>query len=293
MPDHSGQGGFNFTSTLRDDTYDFINPNKLNLSGKNVFISGASRGVGQAMAISYAKAGASGIALAARSSLEKTVEAVKSAAEESGRSPPKVLTVKCDTTSTKDAESAAKQVGEEFGAVDILINNAGFLENFVPIVESDPDEWWKTFEVNVKGVYLMTRAFLPLVLKSNLKTIVQTSSIGAHITTPGASSYLTTKQAVLRLNNFVHAENVDKGLLTYSIHPGAVMTELAKGMPKAQQKVLKDTPELCGDVVPWLTSERREWLADRYVSVTWDMEEFLGKKDEIVSKDLLKMRMRE
>lgn len=76
------------------------------------------------------------------------------------------------------------------GGLDVLVNNAGWLERFVPMGESDVDEWWYTWEVNIRGLYLVTRAFLPLVLKSKEKTIVNLSSIGAHMTRPGVSAYL-------------------------------------------------------------------------------------------------------
>lgn len=69
------------------------------------------------------------------------------------------------------------------------------------------------------------------------------------------------------------------------------MTELASGMPEAMHQILTDTPELAGDTMVWLTAERREWLAGRYVSVTWDAEELLQKKQKIVDGDLLKVRM--
>lgn len=69
------------------------------------------------------------------------------------------------------------------------------------------------------------------------------------------------------------------------------MTELASALPEETLKILNDKPELAGDSMVWLTAVRREWLAGRYVSVTWDMEEFLGRKQNIVEGDLLKIRL--
>lgn len=194
-----------------------------------------------------------------------------------------------DVTSRKSVEETAANVEKAFGHLDILINNAGILEKFTPIAESDPDEWWKTHEVNVKGTYLVTRSFIPLLLKGTEKTMITLSSIGAHITSPGGSAYQMTKTAVLRMNNFVAAEYGSQGILVIGIHPGGVVTDLASALPDTS--VLIDQPELCGDTVVWLTRERREWLQDRYVSCTWDVAELEGKRDEIVEKDLLKVRM--
>ena len=80
-------------------------------------------------------------------------------------------------------------------------------------------------------------------------------------------------------------------MLAFSIHPGAVATELGLGMPEQMHSVLNDKPELAGDMMVWLTAERRDWLAGRYVSVTWDAEELLKKREKIVKEDLLKVRL--
>lgn len=69
------------------------------------------------------------------------------------------------------------------------------------------------------------------------------------------------------------------------------MTELASRMPTESRHLLSDQPALAADTVAWLVNEKRGWLAGRYVSVTWDMKELLEKKDEIIKKDLLKVRM--
>ena len=81
----------------------------------------------------------------------------------------------------------------------------------------------------------MTRSFLPLLLASSGKTILNITSVGAHFTSYGASAYQTTKFALLRLSEFSNAEYGDQGILAYSLHPGGVVTALAQGMPKALQ----------------------------------------------------------
>ncbi|TIA46257.1 NAD-P-binding protein [Aureobasidium pullulans] len=285
--------GFKFTPTIHNDTYDFISTKTQNLKGKRVFLTGASKGIGKETALSFARAGASSIALGARSSLSDLASEVEKAAKDAGYAAPKVISIKLDVTDVSSTEEAARTIKSEFGGLDFLFNNAGYLEDFKKIAESDPDEWWKTQEVNIKGPYLVARAFIPVLLdtKDGDKTIINTSSIGAHFIMPGASSYQSTKLSLLRLGEFIQAEYADQGILCYGIHPGGVMTELASRMPKESHHVLCDQPQLAADTVAWLVNEKREWLAGRYVSVTWDMKEFLEKKDEIVKKDLLKVRM--
>jgi NAD(P)-dependent dehydrogenase (short-subunit alcohol dehydrogenase family) len=283
-----------FTSTARHDTYPYINPKNANLSGKHVFITGASKGVGKATAISYAKAGASGIALGARSDLSPIVHEVLEAANSAGHPEPQILTLSLDVTSRESVDAAAKSVSEAFsGRLDILINNAGYLSGFSGIPDTNPDEWWKDWEVNVKGTYLVTRALWPLLLKSDMKIIINIASIGAVLTVPHNSSYGSGKLAVLRFTEFInqdHGEGKD-GMVAIAVHPGGVKTELALGMPEYMHEHLVDTPELAGDTLVWMGSERREWLGGRYVSATWDLEEVCGREEEIVTNDLLKVRL--
>jgi NAD(P)-dependent dehydrogenase (short-subunit alcohol dehydrogenase family) len=150
-----------------------------------------------------------------------------------------------------------------------------------------------TFQVNVLGVYLVARATIPLLLKNTggLKTILNVSSVGAHMLMPGASAYQISKLGLIRLTEFLNAECGEKGLLSIAAHPGGVMTDLAKTMPAASHHVLVDQPALAADTFVWLTAERRDWLASRYVSCTWDMEELVGMKDKIIELDLLRVRL--
>ena len=145
----------------------------------------------------------------------------------------------------------------------------------------------------MKGVYLVTRSLLPLLLKTEggLKTVLNISSVGALRQRPGASGYQTTKLAVLRFGEFLNAEYGDQGLLSYGAHPGGVMTELAKNMPQETHGMLSDKAELGAETFVWLTGQRREWLAGRYLSVNWDMEEFETMKDRVVEEELLKLKV--
>ncbi|MCJ1394378.1 hypothetical protein MMC18_007256 [Xylographa bjoerkii] len=291
-PNPPDNGGRNFTPTLHNDTYPFIAPTTLSLHGKHVFITGASKGIGRATALSYAQAGASALALSARSSLSTLESEIASAAKAAGHPPPKVLAYEMDVTSRDSVEAVAARATHDLdGRLDILINNAGYLEVGLPIVDSDPDEWWKTWTVNMRGPYLVTRAFLPLMLKGGDKTIVNLSSLGAHSKRPGGSGYQMTKMAICRFTEFIVAEHGEQGVLAFAVHPGGVMTELAANMPKHMHGILVDTAEMGADTITFLTGEKRTWLAGRYISCNWDMEEFLKMEKDIVNRDLLKFRM--
>ena len=97
--------------------------------------------------MAFAKAGAEGIAIGARSSLASLGKEIQEVAKTAGKALPKVLAIELDVSDRSSVESAAKEVETQFGRLDILINNAGYLEPAVPIMDSDPDTWWKTWTV--------------------------------------------------------------------------------------------------------------------------------------------------
>lgn len=175
--------GMDFIPPAHHDTYPSVDPAKANMLGKVVLITGASRGIGKATAIAFAQAGASGIVLLARSDLS-VVKAACEAAKRPGQSL-KVVAIAADSTKTADVIAAAEQVKQAFGRLDVLINNAGYMEDVACLFgDYDPEEWWRTFTVNIRGTYEVTRAFLPLLLEcGGDKTIINVTSIAAHMVT--------------------------------------------------------------------------------------------------------------
>ncbi|KAK7985309.1 hypothetical protein PG996_005449 [Apiospora saccharicola] len=282
-----------FTKTRHNDIYEFISTKNNDLTGRSVFITGASKGIGREAALAFARAGCSKIAIGARSSLTDLASELEQAALDAGcPKAPQVLSLILDVQSEDSVKAAADAIAQKFGGtLDILINNAGYLEQWLPLAESNPMDWWLTFEINVRGTYLTSKYCLPLLLKSELKTNILMSSIGALGLKPGAAAYQTSKFTVVRLAEHMATEYADQGLVCFSLHPGAVPTELAKGMPDSMHHVLVDKPTLPAHSLVWLTKERRTWLSGRWASVNWDMEELEGRKDEIVEKDLLKFRL--
>lgn len=171
--------GLSLVPTMHDETYPFINPEKGPTSPINVLVTGSSKGIGRATVKSFARAGATGIALLARSDLDTVAIEVLEAAKQAGRRAPKVLKLQADMSDPVGVGKAMEQVEREFGTLDVLVNNASRLEAWLPYADTDVEDWWRSWEVNVKGTYVVTRAALPLVLKSKVKTIVTVSSAGA------------------------------------------------------------------------------------------------------------------
>lgn len=225
--------GLTFTKTLHNDIYLAIDPTKSDLShtSKVVLITGAGRGIGRSIALRYAESGVACLILCARttSQLDETEVAIQKI-----NSTIKIRKLPVDITDAAQVSAISATVKNEEGRLDILVNNAGISEAWVPLAESDPLEYWRTWEVTVKGTYQMLHAFLPLLvdtaaaIKSNVN-IVNIVSIGAHNLLPGASAYGTSRLALLRLGEFVDAEYGGKGVNCFSVHPGGVMTEMSSG----------------------------------------------------------------
>ncbi|KAL7940657.1 NAD(P)-binding protein [Trichoderma barbatum] len=263
----------------RQDIYPFIDPTIANMLGKSVFITGASKGIGKAATLAFATAGRSKIAIAPRSPLNDVEKAIKDAAAKGNHPEPLVLSLSVDVVSVASVRMAAETISETFsGSLDVLICNAGYLEEWRTLAESQADDWWRSWEVNMKGTYLCHRYFIPLLLKSQTKTIINCSSIGGHHIVPGASSYQTSKFAMARFTEFVDKEYYQHGLIAISLHPGSVATELAHNMPECLYQILIDPPELPAHTFVWLAKERREWLSGRFIN-------------EILQKNALKVRI--
>jgi len=262
-------------SIQHHDVYPGIDPTsayaKQVLAGKVALVTGASRGIGQAIALSLARAGAS-LALVSRdlATLEKTKASVLSVAPRAD-----VLVFAVDVRDTAAAEAAVQAAAAHFGRLDLLVANAGASTPWSSrIHEVDPAKWWNVLEVNVKGVFNFVRAALPYLVKTNGR-IINVSSGSAQVRIPTTSDYATSKFALGRFNEFISIEYPE--VTSIALHPGAIPgTELSKetlgdaGLPAF---ITPDTLELPAAVTLHLATGKADWLNGRYWSVNWDFEE--------------------
>jgi NAD(P)-dependent dehydrogenase (short-subunit alcohol dehydrogenase family) len=287
--------------TARHDRYAAIDPTttlKGSAAGKVAFIAGASRGIGQATAVAVAEAGARAVYLTARSAdaLEETRRRVARANPDTA-----CASAAADVTDAGQVAAAVDDCVARFGGIDIADANAGHLGPWTRIGESDPEGWWRSFEINVRGAYHVARFALPPLVASARRHaeagssgghLILLSSIGAQLLVPGASDYQTAKHALNRLCEFVQTDHGDAGIKCFAIHPGGVATELGRSMPETMHPHLVDTPELAAGFVVWLCSGAADWARGRYLSATWDVDELTALRPAIERDDLLVNRLR-
>ncbi|AXI53170.1 short-chain dehydrogenase [Sulfitobacter sp. JL08] len=191
----------------------------MNMTGKTVMITGASRGIGAAAARVFAEAGAN-VALVARSQ-----DAIGALAQDIGE---RALAIPCDVSRYWEVEAAVNATVKTFGGLDVLINNAGVIEPISHLSTADPEAWGHVIDINLKGVFNGMRAALPVMEAAGGGSILTISSGAAHGPVEAWSHYCASKAAVAMLTRCVDLESADKGIRAIGLSPGTVATEMQR-----------------------------------------------------------------
>ena len=266
------------------------------LESETAIVTGAGRGVGRAVALRLGQARA-GVAVAARTRREIDDVAAEIVAG-GGRS----LAAEADVTDERAVRSLAAEVERMLGPVTLLVNNAGSWSQVGPVAESDPAAWWRDVEVSLKGTYLCTRAVLPAMLAAGRGRIVNVSSHAAARPAPYQSAYASAKAAVLRFTDSLAAELEGTGVLAFCITPGFVRTRMVEQavrspegrrfLPHLEQRQDAVEPERAAELVADIATGRLDPLAGCLLHVLDDVDELLGRADEIAEHGLHTLRLR-
>ncbi|MCE8523056.1 SDR family oxidoreductase [Ruegeria pomeroyi] len=185
------------------------------LTGQTVMITGASRGIGAATARHFAGLGAR-VALLARDGA-----ALEALAGDIGD---QAMALPCDMGDWAAVTAAVVATEARFGPIHVLINNAGLIDPIARLADSNPEDWGRVVDVNLKGVYHGLRAVLPGMLAAGGGTVLNLSSGAASSTLEGWSHYCATKAAVLALTRCADREYRDQGIRVIGLSPGTVAT---------------------------------------------------------------------
>lgn len=190
------------------------------LEGRIALITGASRGLGRAIALEFAAAGAS-LALVGRDEekLGRTASEVKALGAEA-------QVFVADVAQEVQVHALKQNILELSGRVDILVNNAGVMLR-KPLVDCTLEEWRHVIDSNLISVFLMCHAFVPLMRGHGYGRIINIASTMAHVALPGRTAYAASKAALLGLTRALALELADDGITVVSISPGPFATEMA------------------------------------------------------------------
>jgi 3-oxoacyl-[acyl-carrier protein] reductase len=248
------------------------------LDGQIALVTGGGRGIGRNVAVELASAGMK-VAVSARSADE-----IEETAKEVGG-----IAVECDVSDRGQVERMVARTESELGPVDLLVANAGTAPDEETAWELSPEEWWRTFEVNVLGVYLCNRAVIPGMLERGGGRIVNVASGSAYLPGSTSTSYSASKAAVHRFSETL-ANQLEGRIPVFSISPGLVQTRMTEDFGDDAPWT---PPELAPRLVRALASGRLDRLSGRYLHAEHDdVDDLAVRADQIVADDLNAIRLR-
>jgi NAD(P)-dependent dehydrogenase (short-subunit alcohol dehydrogenase family) len=241
-------------------------------------VTGGGRGIGASIARELASAGMT-VHVSGRTA--EQVETV--AAEVGGRA------LVGDVSRPADVERWFSELGE----LDLLVNNAGISGPSESFLDEDADAWWRVFEVNVRGVFLCSRAAVPGMVARGGGRIVNVASGAAYLPTTGMAStaYGPSKAAVHRFSELLAAQLSPQGVFVFSISPGLVRTAMTEG--SFADDAPWTPPELAPRLVRVLASGRADALAGRYLHAEHDdIDELIARAGAVLDRDSNAIRLR-
>ncbi|PLT34243.1 3-oxoacyl-[acyl-carrier-protein] reductase [Bacillus sp. V5-8f] len=245
----------------------------MTLEGKAALVTGASRGIGRAIALELARLGAN-VAVNYSGSEAKANEVVDEI-KVIGRS---AIAVQCDVSNAESVTSMVKSVIDEFGSLDILVNNAGITRDNL-LMRMKEEEWDSVINTNLKGVFLCTKAVTRQMMKQRSGRIINIASIVGVSGNPGQANYVAAKAGVIGLTKTAAKELATRGITVNAVAPGFISTDMTdKLSEEVKEAMLKQIPlarfgdpqDIAG-VTAFLASEAGSYMTGQTLHVDGGM----------------------
>ncbi|MFW5438082.1 3-oxoacyl-[acyl-carrier-protein] reductase [Paenibacillus apiarius] len=243
------------------------------LEGKVAVVTGASRGIGRAIALSLADAGADVVVNYAGS--EAAANDTAAAIEALGR---KAITVKANVGKADEADQLVKTALEQMGRIDILVNNAGITRDNL-IMRMKEEEFDQVIETNLKGVFNCIKSVTRPMMKQRSGRIINISSVVGVLGNPGQANYVAAKAGVIGLTKASARELASRGITVNCVAPGFIETDMTDALPEEYREQLLaqiplarlGQPEHIAKTVRFLASEDAEYMTGQTVHIDGGM----------------------
>jgi NAD(P)-dependent dehydrogenase (short-subunit alcohol dehydrogenase family) len=272
----------------------------MELDGTTAVVTGGSRGIGRAIAAAFAAREAC-VAVASRS--EDQVRTTIAELEAQGG---RVLGVPTDVSDAGQVAALVERVEDEFGPIDVLVNNAGSLTALGPTWELDPERWLRDVTTNLWGTFLCCRTVMPGMVARGRGRIINVVGGGATYPHTYGSGYGCSKAAVLAFTETLAIEAGGTGVAVFAINPGLVRTEMTRFVAESPEgrawrpeigRVLQEgrdvPPELAAELCVRLAAGQADALSGRLFRAGSDFDDMLARAEEIVAADALTLRLRD
>jgi 3-oxoacyl-[acyl-carrier protein] reductase len=239
----------------------------LDMTGKTVVISGASRGIGYAIAEKFAALGANLVLGGTSETVDKTAESFRAGGAN-------VVSVAGDISKAEDAQKLIDKAIETFGTVDVLINNAGITRDKL-IVRMDESDWDQVMDTNLKGAFLLVRAAAKVMMKKRTGRIINISSVVGVMGNPGQSNYTASKAGLIGFTKSIAKELSSRGINCNAIAPGFIETAMTSDLSdNLKENYLRSiplgrygTPSEVADLAVFLASPLSTYITGQVIHI--------------------------
>ena len=243
------------------------------LKGKNVIVTGATRGIGREIALTLAQNGAN-IAMNYRnlnSEVEDLINEIKSFGVDA-------LAIKCDVSSTNEVENFVKEVKDHYNTIDVLANNAGITKDGL-ILRMKEEDFDYVLDVNLKGTFNTTKSISSIMVRQKYGKIINISSVVGIAGNAGQCNYAASKAGVIGFSKSVARELASRNINVNVVAPGYINTDMTKNLPdKVKEEIIKSipmkkigNPKEVANLVLFLSSNLSDYITGQVINVDGGM----------------------